>query len=48
MAEEELEVDVISAVMEAFQHHLESSKVIKSACLAFSYLISLYGKNYKP
>lgn len=44
LAEEELDVDIMSTIIDALGYHIDSHKVVESACIAFSSLISLNGK----
>lgn len=45
VAEQEFNVDVLSTIIEALQYHLQSNKIVISACIAFSALISFNGNS---
>lgn len=45
VAEQEFDVDVLSTIIEALQYHLQSNKIVISACIAFSALISFNGNS---
>lgn len=42
ISKEEINVDSTSAILLGLQHHLDSTNVVKSACLAFCSLIALF------
>ena len=44
IAQEELDVDVTSAILIGLKHNLDSSRVVRSACMALTSLISFAGK----